>query len=129
MIEPPPPPGEGGSPPVLDRTAMTELREMTGGDAAFLAELVETFLAESPVLLDEMRVAVASGDAVTLRRAAHTLKANCRTFGAGALAALCEGLEIRAAAGDLTDIAPVVESATGLYPAVASALRAEVVTA
>ena len=48
----------------------------------FLAEMIDTFLDDAPGLMAEIEGAVASGDAAALRRAAHTLKSNSRTFGA-----------------------------------------------
>lgn len=113
------------APAALDRAALDELTEMTGGDAAFLAELVDTFFADGQILLDEMAEAMAGGDAATLRRAAHTLKSNSRTFGATALSDLCQELEGRAAAGELGAVSDLIERVGAEYPAVVAALQAE----
>lgn len=109
----------------LDRAALDELRAMTGNDPAFFDEMIDTFLADGPSLAASMRVAAAAGDAGALRLAAHTLKSNCRSFGAIALAEVCQEIERRAAQNDLTGIETAVERATALYPGVAAALEAE----
>ncbi len=53
-----------------------------------MRELVDTFLAEAPAMLDDLRAALAANDAERFRRAAHSLKSNSNTFGALALGAL-----------------------------------------
>ena len=80
----------------LDQAALEELRAL-GGDE-FLAELVDTFLADAPALLSGLR----STDVDEVRRSAHTLKSNGLTLGAAGFAAMCAELEQRARAGDLT---------------------------
>jgi HPt (histidine-containing phosphotransfer) domain-containing protein len=109
----------------LDRAALAELEELVGGDPEFLAEMFDTFLEDGPKLMAEMQTAAATGDAAALRRAAHTLKSNSRTFGASALSDLCQEIEERAATGKLDGLAPLVVRAATSYPGVAAALRAE----
>jgi len=88
--------------PTIDRATFDALRETTGAD--FVKELVDTFLEEAPAMLEELRTALAAGDADTFRRAAHSLKSNSNTFGALALGTLARELELggiaRAAEGD-----------------------------
>jgi CheY-like chemotaxis protein len=84
----------------LDPAALDNVRALAGGDGAFLAELIDTFLADAPQLLAQMGQAVEAGDAATLRRAAHSLKSNSAEFGAGTLADLCRELEAIGRAGE-----------------------------
>ena len=77
----------------LDLNTLAGLSDATGNDPAFLAELIDTYLADAPSLLTAMRDAMAAGDSATLRRAAHTLKSSSATFGAGRLADVCRRLE------------------------------------
>jgi HPt (histidine-containing phosphotransfer) domain-containing protein len=84
----------------LDVLALTELRESMGGDQEFLLELIDEFLEDAPRQLESLRVAATLGDAEAARRAAHTLKGNGRTFGAGAFASLCQQVEAAAGGGD-----------------------------
>jgi HPt (histidine-containing phosphotransfer) domain-containing protein len=113
------------SPVTLDRAALAELRELIGGDPAFLAEMIDTFLDDGSKLMAEIETARATGDAVALRRAAHTLKSNCRNFGASALADLCQEIEERAATRNLDGVASLTARAVAEYLVVVAALRAE----
>ena len=70
-----------------------ELQDTAGED--FIKELVDTFLEEAPVMLKELRDALAAGDAEAFRRAAHSLKSNSLTFGAVPLGAMARELELK----------------------------------
>jgi CheY-like chemotaxis protein len=85
----------------LDDAALESLRELGGDD--FLAEVIDTFLADLPALLATLRRAIEAGDAAEARRAAHTLKSNGATLGAGGFAELCSALEQQAKDGRLED--------------------------
>jgi HPt (histidine-containing phosphotransfer) domain-containing protein len=111
------------SPGPLDQTALTSLLDMVGGDNGFLAEMIDTFLTEGPALLAEMESAVVAGDAPALRRAAHTLKSNSRTFGALRLGDLCQQIEEQAAAGQLDGLPDQVQAAARELATVTPALR------
>lgn len=78
--------------PAIDRSTFSELQETAGAD--FVAELVGTFLDEAPRMLAELRRAHAAQSADAFRRAAHSLKSNGNTFGAGRLAEMARELEL-----------------------------------
>jgi histidine phosphotransfer protein HptB len=78
---------------VIEREALIKLFEMIGESSDSLAELIESFLDESPTLLDQLRQASDRGDRISLGLAAHTLKSSARDFGAGQLSTYCEELE------------------------------------
>jgi two-component system sensor histidine kinase/response regulator len=71
-----------------------------------------------------MRSAYEAARADELRRAAHTLKSNARTFGAGSLAELCERLETKARSGELDETAELVADIERSYSRVEEALAA-----
>ena len=91
----------------IDRATFTELEQTAG--AEFAVELVDTFLAEAPVMLVELRRAFDVGDADAFRRTAHSLKSNGNTFGARTFATMAKELElggmapVRAASGEPLD--------------------------
>ena len=85
----------------LDTHAVRTLIELVGDDREALAEIVDAFVDEAPQRLAELRQGIATGDAALVGRAAHTLKSNAHTFGAGTLAALCQEIETAARLGDL----------------------------
>jgi PAS domain S-box-containing protein len=107
----------------LDDSAIQHLEAATG-DPAFVAELVETFLRGAPALLANLRSAQQTGQAEELRRTAHTLKSNAQTFGAAALAHLCQALESTAKAGAIDDAAQLVARIEDEYARVGDALVA-----
>ena len=88
---------------LIDLATFSELKEATGDE--FVAELVVTFLDEATEMLADLRSAVESSDADAYRRAAHSIKSNASTFGAGALAELARKIELGPCpeAGDLAD--------------------------
>jgi len=75
----------------LDTAAINELRETAGPE--FLVELIDTFIAEAPGMLKDLREGLATADANRFRRAAHSLKSNAATFGATRLAEIARQLE------------------------------------
>ena len=76
----------------IDVATLEALKATTG--AEFVAELIDTFLAEAPGMLAELRAALEANDATRFRRAAHSLKSNGNTFGAQALGAMARDLEL-----------------------------------
>jgi HPt (histidine-containing phosphotransfer) domain-containing protein len=94
------------------------------GDRAFLADLLDTFLAEAPNLLAAMRQALARQDAAGLCLAAHSLKSNSRDFGAAILFGLCLELEMRGKSGTLDGAAEELAQAEVEYDRVRAELEA-----
>ena len=108
----------------LDNAVLDSLRESVGGDREFLAELVDEFLADAPVQLESLRETATSGDATGVRRAAHTLKGNSRTFGATSLASLSKEVEAAAVAGELDVVLSRVDEMNREWVRVRAALVA-----
>jgi HPt (histidine-containing phosphotransfer) domain-containing protein len=111
--------GAGAS---LDASAIESLRQLGGEE--FLAELIDTFLSDAPALVATLRTTYEQGDTEGLRRAAHTLKSNGQTFGAGRFSELCRELELRARSGELDGGADLVDRIGRAYPALEKALAA-----
>ena len=106
----------------LDPAALVDMLAMVGDDAEFVGEIVDTYLADAPVLLDGMDAALAAEDLGALGRHAHTLKGNSRNVGATALAEMARRLEEQARAGDATDAGPRIADARAEFGRVADAL-------
>jgi histidine phosphotransfer protein HptB len=104
----------------IELTTFRELQETAGTD--FVNELVGTFLEEAPVMLGDMRNALAARDADKFRRAAHSLKSNSNTFGALRLAAMAKDLELGGFARAESDAKPL-EALAQEYARVAAALK------
>jgi PAS domain S-box-containing protein len=106
----------------LEAGAVESLKEL-GGDA-FLAEVIDTFLADAPTLLATLRHALGKEDLDELRRAAHTLKSNGATLGAGGFSELCRELEQRAKSSRLENASELVDRIEEEYQQLQKALTA-----
>jgi HPt (histidine-containing phosphotransfer) domain-containing protein len=85
----------------LDRSKIGELLDMTDGDAAWLRELLDTYVADTRRRLDELHVVLAGGEATEIQRAAHGIKGSSSNIGARRMADLCHEVEDVARAGDV----------------------------
>jgi PAS domain S-box-containing protein len=104
----------------FDANALDGLREL-GGDE-FVAEIVATFLADTPPLIASLRSSLDQGNAADVRRAAHTLKSNGQTFGAASFSEVCLELEQRARSGELDRAGELADRIDVEYAALAETL-------
>jgi HPt (histidine-containing phosphotransfer) domain-containing protein len=77
--------------PIIDPATFNELKQMSGAD--FINELIDAFLDEAPVMIQNMHIALETKDVELFRRNAHSLKSNANTFGATELGVLAKELE------------------------------------
>ncbi len=103
--EPPagPAPGPELQAVVFDRTVALAQVE---GDQELLAELVQLFARDCPRLLAELKQAIASGEGVSVERAAHTMKGSASSFGAQQVVALAQQLEEMGRTEKVSEAAP-----------------------
>lgn len=106
---------------IIDQATFDGLKEMVGDD--FIGELIDTFLEESPGIMEEMNQALDDGDAAAFRRAAHSLKSNSASFGARPLEKLARDLEYMGRDGQLADAGPKMMELEAAYEEAAGALR------
>jgi HPt (histidine-containing phosphotransfer) domain-containing protein len=107
----------------IDPQALETMLQMVGGDTAFLAEMIDAYLVDSPQLLADLRQALNEEDAELLRRAAHSLKSNSENFGAHGLAALARNLEELGKSGSLAEANNLTEQVAAEYERVKRALE------
>lgn len=105
----------------IDPATFNELQETAG--AAFVADLVNTFFEEAPIMLADLRRARDAADADRFRRAAHSLKSNSATFGAQELAALARTLELGGLAADPARDIEAISVLDSAYGRAAAALK------
>ena len=108
--------------PTIVLATFRELQDTAGPE--FVAELVDTFLEEAPLMLAELRAARAASNADTFRRAAHSLKSNSQTFGATTLAALARSLELAGLAAAPAQDDTALDALDAAYAQAASELKA-----
>jgi CheY-like chemotaxis protein len=109
--------------PALDPAALAELRRLQGeGEPDIVQELAEAFQFETPPLLETLRQAVAEGQTVQLKRAAHNLKGSSNNLGARTMAALSAELETIGKHGTVERAAELVTRLEQEYQRVCQAL-------
>jgi two-component system sensor histidine kinase/response regulator len=107
--------GAGIAGPAVDLSA---LREMTGGDADFERELVETFISSGDQCLADIVAALRDADLETVGKRAHALKGASANIHAPGLAAAASSLESAARAKDTAKLDGLVEDLTQKLKAV-----------
>jgi CheY-like chemotaxis protein len=107
----------------LDPQAIATLRELRQpGKPDPVAELIEMFLRDTPVRLEEMKAAVAQYDPIRLSAMAHNLKGCASSIGASQMAVLCGELEARADAKSVQSAAHVFKRVEAEFTRVREAL-------
>jgi HPt (histidine-containing phosphotransfer) domain-containing protein len=110
--------------PLVDEAVLAELLASTGDDPAFVRELLETYLAETPDQLAAIRAAIEADDAEALVRPAHTLKSSSATLGAMRLSALARELEMAGRSGSLAaDAGELLQAAVDTWAATSEGLE------
>ncbi|MEW6497572.1 MAG: response regulator [Cyanobacteriota bacterium] len=108
-------------PSVLDPAVFLELRQMLGQDK-FLAEVIDTYLEDTPKLLQVMAAAIAQGKVAGWQEAAHTLKSSSALFGATSLSHFCQELEASGFRGKWAEAAALMPQVEAEYEKVQAAL-------
>ena len=96
--------------PAVDLQVLLQLRELEADVPGLVADVVSTFLRETPGRIDRIRSAFDSTDAAALEKAAHGLKGSAAAIGAQRLTCLCEEIERCARDGNLPECAARVSS-------------------
>jgi two-component system, sensor histidine kinase and response regulator len=98
-------------PPATETAVDRELAlSRVGGDAELLKEIAELFLDEYPRVLDELRDAIARGNAKDVERTAHGLKGSVSNFGARTAVEAARVLESMGRAQQLAEVGQVVHT-------------------
>jgi HPt (histidine-containing phosphotransfer) domain-containing protein len=108
----------------IDRETYARLLDMTGGDQAFVDELVDTYLVDAAEQLAALDAAVALADAAALTRPAHSLRSSSLNVGALSLGELCRELELQGRTGEIAGAAERVAGAHRRFDGVRATLLA-----
>ena len=108
----------------LDAGVLAALSDSIGGDDAFVADLLETYLADGTEQLEAIDEAVRASAADALVRPAHTLKSSSRTVGANRLGELTRQIEVIGRSGSTTGAGELASEARTEWTEVGAALRA-----
>ncbi|MFT3831094.1 MAG: Hpt domain-containing protein [Opitutaceae bacterium] len=111
-------------PPPIEPAAIANLRAIGGGDAGFVAEIVQMFREDTPPNLEELAACATRRDPERLAKLAHGLKGSAANFGARHFRTLAERIEAMAKSGDLTAAPAAVAALHAEYERVIAALEA-----
>ncbi len=81
---------------------LAALQSRVEGDRELLHDIVDLFLAESPCMMEEIKLSLERRDARALEKAAHKLKGSVGNFGTKGVFEIALKMEKQALAGDLT---------------------------
>lgn len=88
----------------------SEVLDRLEGDEDLLRELVDIFLSQSWMQIQELQAALAVGDAKTIWNQAHSLKGAAAGLGAEALSRRAAQLEKAGKEGDLTAVSGLLQA-------------------
>lgn len=106
----------------VDTNTLHELKEVMGED---YVTLLETFVGDAQVRLEELNASVNKMDAEAIRQASHAFKGSCANIGAVCLADLCRQAEKMGREAQLQNIQPLVDQIKQEYSVVHAILTAE----
>ena len=110
--------------PIIDPQAIANLRDLSPeGPQEFLRELIAVYLEDTPLRLAELDQALARQDALSIGKAAHTIKGSSSNFGATRLSKLAQQIELQGKSGNISESAPLCVRLRGEYDLVAEALK------
>ena len=110
--------------PIVDADSIANLRDLNPGDnGEFLREIITIYLEDTPKRIAEMKEALASGDASTFTRSAHTIKGSSSNVGALALRGVAEQLEKAGKSGGLAGLSAQIEECDRQFALAAAELR------
>lgn len=114
----------GAAAPGMDATLdLTALLDMFGDDRDKVAKLLLRFIESTRAGFAEMQASLAAGDVAHMRDLGHRIKSASRIVGAGAMAALCEGLEKLPPADAASERAGAAALLAQLWPLLEQASR------
>ena len=109
----------------MSEISLNGLIELIGDDPDVLRDVIDTFLEDSPKLLETLKAGVDSQDLETVERNAHTLKSSSRLFRAETFATQCQTVEAYAKKSNWSGITAEVPKLCQNFEVIAQTLRAE----
>ena len=117
-------PGPSAAPLVLESFHFDHLDSLQDDDnPSFLHDLIELFLAETPLRLEEIAAAQARQDPGRMAQVAHIVKGACSNFGARELQHLCMQVEDHGRKGDVVGCTDAVAALVPAYSRLVEALQ------
>ncbi len=105
---------------LIDFDSLMMLKELLGEK---FIELVETYLKDSAVRIEKLKVALDAGDMETANHEVHGLKGSSRNIGINSLADLCDVLEKQCRENNVTEHEQQLAAIEQNFAAVAEHLK------
>jgi len=109
----------------IDKAVLQELKEMAGDEPEMVVEIINCYLEETPILLDEITQAIEQKQPELLQKSAHTMKSSSASVGATKLSELCKELEFIGRRETTEEADGILSQAKAEYERVETALRDE----
>ncbi|MEA5617471.1 Hpt domain-containing protein [Cronbergia sp. UHCC 0137] len=101
---------------MIDPSVLEDLRSMADSDGdGLITELIEIYLEDTPVIIEEIKNALNSGNLAKLKKSAHALRSPSVSIGAVNLGKICEILEYTAQSQTLEQITVLVNQLENEY--------------
>ena len=75
---------------------LTKLRKLSRGDETFVRQMIEIFVTQTPVAMEEIRRAMEENDPLTVSKVAHRIKPSITSMGIGQLDGVARDIELYA---------------------------------
>ncbi len=109
----------------IDTAVLQELKEMAGDAPEMVVEIIDCYLEDAPILLDETTQAIEQEQAELLQQSAHSMKSSSAAVGATKLSQLCKELESIGRGGTTEGANVILSQAKAEYERVETVLRDE----
>jgi len=111
---------------ILDPEAWQNLTDMLEGDEEIIVEVINSYLEDSPQLLEGIEIAFAEKDGKLLERNAHTLKSSSAYLGANNLSEICQEIEFLGKDGNIKGSTLLIPKIKAEYEKVDAALKLKI---
>ncbi|MFQ3597917.1 MAG: PAS domain S-box protein [Chloroherpetonaceae bacterium] len=116
--------GQQFSDAILNLETIAMLRQLGGAtESPVLEELVEIFMRNAPLQLEQLAASVKAGDYKTLKEVAHGLKGACMNIGAARMSSICIAIEQAAQSQALELVARYLETLNRVYSETTAAMK------
>jgi HPt (histidine-containing phosphotransfer) domain-containing protein len=96
----------------IDSKIIEDLKSL-GGD--FLVKMVNLFLDQSPLTINEMKLASGQGNIIKLTEEAHKFKNACLVLGAKYLGEVCKEIELKCKKNEFSNINELISEMEKIY--------------
>ena len=84
---------------IIDQKTYYELKDLMGSD--YVGEIIDTYIQETGVLIQQLQQALGAGDSISFGRLAHSIKSSSASLGALVFSQQAREMEMMGKANDL----------------------------